>query len=483
MHPDEAYYWSWALNPSLGYFDHPPMIAWIIRGSQWIIERFVPEDSFAASKLFFSQIGFRFLPYFITGVLVPLILGRTLEIVQRAPIGMLQMLILISSPIFFFGPLIVTPDSVFFLGWALCFYCSVRFLRHRRPDSIPGDRTPWNLKLASLAGFSLAFAAYSKYSALLAAFLMILTGAGVRNTLFMGLMSFVLFLPHLLWNLSTGLKDGAGIFFQFQNATGFAFKPVEFKRMGDLWAAQILLWNPFIFFGCFSIALTDLRRLFVSQKKSQFTGSLFLWAMAPLFFFTITSFSRPAEVNWALVGVMGAQVLVLSRIRNKFSLKSLFLLFNLITIVMSFLVITQNQRLADLLEPLNARVAEKLRKPSRLIEFQDWASLRDRVFEATRTEQNYPVEVHTYQNLSELLFYDSVTSNDQKLGGRLKIWADGSRRSQYHLSPEYILPLPKGARYLVARSDERVPAECRSVQILHKGISDPRSFTVYRCGF
>jgi 4-amino-4-deoxy-L-arabinose transferase-like glycosyltransferase len=28
---DEAYYWLWSLHPALGYFDHPPMIAWLIR--------------------------------------------------------------------------------------------------------------------------------------------------------------------------------------------------------------------------------------------------------------------------------------------------------------------------------------------------------------------------------------------------------------------------------------------------------------------
>jgi len=28
---DEAYYWLWSQHPGLGYFDHPPMIAWLIR--------------------------------------------------------------------------------------------------------------------------------------------------------------------------------------------------------------------------------------------------------------------------------------------------------------------------------------------------------------------------------------------------------------------------------------------------------------------
>ena len=28
---DEVYYWTYSLYPSLSYFDHPPMVAWLIR--------------------------------------------------------------------------------------------------------------------------------------------------------------------------------------------------------------------------------------------------------------------------------------------------------------------------------------------------------------------------------------------------------------------------------------------------------------------
>ncbi|MFN5154505.1 MAG: glycosyl transferase, partial [Gemmatimonadota bacterium] len=30
--PDEAYYWTWSRHLAGGYFDHPPMIAWLIAG-------------------------------------------------------------------------------------------------------------------------------------------------------------------------------------------------------------------------------------------------------------------------------------------------------------------------------------------------------------------------------------------------------------------------------------------------------------------
>jgi len=31
LSPEEAYYWNYAMHPSLSYFDHPPMVAWVIR--------------------------------------------------------------------------------------------------------------------------------------------------------------------------------------------------------------------------------------------------------------------------------------------------------------------------------------------------------------------------------------------------------------------------------------------------------------------
>jgi len=34
LHPDEAYYWLWSQHLSLGYYDHPPMVAyWIKAGT------------------------------------------------------------------------------------------------------------------------------------------------------------------------------------------------------------------------------------------------------------------------------------------------------------------------------------------------------------------------------------------------------------------------------------------------------------------
>ena len=35
---DEAYYWHYAKNLTFGYFDHPPMVAWLIGLSSFFFE-------------------------------------------------------------------------------------------------------------------------------------------------------------------------------------------------------------------------------------------------------------------------------------------------------------------------------------------------------------------------------------------------------------------------------------------------------------
>jgi len=35
--PQEAYYWNYAMHPALSYFDHPPIVAWVISAGQFIL--------------------------------------------------------------------------------------------------------------------------------------------------------------------------------------------------------------------------------------------------------------------------------------------------------------------------------------------------------------------------------------------------------------------------------------------------------------
>jgi dolichol-phosphate mannosyltransferase len=35
--PQEAYYWNYTIHPALSYFDHPPVVAWVIRAGYLVL--------------------------------------------------------------------------------------------------------------------------------------------------------------------------------------------------------------------------------------------------------------------------------------------------------------------------------------------------------------------------------------------------------------------------------------------------------------
>jgi hypothetical protein len=466
VHPDEAYYWTWSLKPQLGYFDHPPMIAWVIGFGRMIVETFASDEVLTKHPVFFSIIKLKAGPYFLSSVLTPMVIGKCVEWVQRSPLSVTQMLALMLTPILLLGPHVVTPDAPLFLGWSLCLLSAIGFQKRRFHNNVLGDPTPALITLSVISGVALAFSAYSKYSAVIAAFLLVMTGCGLWNALMMGIVCLVFLFPYMLWMGTQGAEEGAGVFFQFANALGAPIKPNNFKFVGDLWASQLFLWTPFVFIGVGIFFFTDLRRFFLSVKSSRLSGTLFLWSLTPLFFFSLTALKRPAEANWPLVGVLAAITMVLSRLRHRIFWLWLLIFQNMAILILSWMLLTQGPKLADFIENFQPHWAQKLRQPSRLREFSGWDRLHTLIWDIT-THDSRPIEVESFQVLSSLLFVDSSEPKDRKLEKRFFIWEEGSRESQFNHWPRYILPesLKTQSRWLLTREPRKV-AGCR----LHQGL-------------
>ena len=479
VHPDEAYYWTWSLAPQLGYYDHPPMIAWVIGAGRMIVEALVSDELISRSPAFFAIVKLKAGPYFLSSVLTPLVIGKCVEWIQRDSISVTQMLALMLTPILLLGPQVVTPDAPLFLGWSLCLLAAIGFQRRRFHNNVLGDPTPPLFALSLLSGAALAFSAYSKYSALLAAFLLVMSGAGLWNALMMAAVALVFVFPYLLWMSTQGLQDGAGVIFQLGNAIGAPIKPNNFKFVGDLWASQLFLWSPFVFIGVFVFFFTDLRRFFLAVKSSRLSGTLFLWSMAPLLFFSLTALKRPAEANWPLVGVLAASAMVLSRLRNRPFWLWLLIVQNVAILALGWALLTQGPRLASIVEEVRPAWAEKLRKPSRLREFAGWDRLHTLLSDITKQDTR-PIEVESFQVLSSLLFADSAQTSETELSPRLFIWAEGSRESQFNHTPRYVMSerLRKQPRWLLTRDPKKV-AGCRLYQGLVKEASE--LYFLYSC--
>ena len=137
---DEAYYRLWSMAPGLGYYDHPPMIAWWI----WLGRQIVGD----------SALGVRLLPIFASAATSFLVfdlarlVGAGRATAVRAGIWFNAMLLVAA------GGFLAVPDAPASLLWTATLACVLR----------AGRDGSWRWWAA--AGLTAGLAALSKYSAL-----------------------------------------------------------------------------------------------------------------------------------------------------------------------------------------------------------------------------------------------------------------------------------------------------------------------------
>ena len=108
---DEAYYWEWAKHVSLGYADHPPMVAYLILPFQW-----------ATANPLWIRLGF-----LACGVIATLAAAATAKRLagdERA--GLVTALAMTLTPMLSVGFTIATPDGPLMAAWACTLYFAIR---------------------------------------------------------------------------------------------------------------------------------------------------------------------------------------------------------------------------------------------------------------------------------------------------------------------------------------------------------------------
>jgi len=136
---DELYYWCWSRELQLSYYDHPPMVAYLIRG---------------ATELFGDAVAAIRLPAVLSATVVAAVVGWL-----SRPRDLLPMVLL--TPMLTFAAVMVTPDTPLLMFWAL--YLAWLVAVHERLES----RVPAWLWL--LGGVILGCGVLGKYTMGLAA--------------------------------------------------------------------------------------------------------------------------------------------------------------------------------------------------------------------------------------------------------------------------------------------------------------------------
>lgn len=263
---DESYYWVWSKNLQLSYFDHPPMVAWLL----WLGNIFEP---------FLNAVR---IPSVIVGHITILVwINILLKFVSEEKIIFWVFLVLF-SPLLGIGSIIVTPDVplLFFLSLSLLFALKV-FENHKLSNYF-------------FLGISLGLGFISKYHIVLFVPLLLINLfvnmnykkiriKGIMITIAAGLISS---LPVLIWNYQNNFRS-----FSFQLEHGLAQKNWE-----PFWTYSYLIGQFIIIFP--TILYLSIKR---GYKKSE--SLIFFSAWFPLVFFLVSSFKGPVEPNWAIMSL------------------------------------------------------------------------------------------------------------------------------------------------------------------------------------
>ncbi|MDH5638226.1 MAG: glycosyltransferase family 39 protein [Nitrospinota bacterium] len=273
---DEGYYWLWGQHPSLSYYDHPPMVAWIITATGFLGES---ERMVRAGAVLCGAVSSYYL--YLTAK----------EVFNDGPAALWAVILLNLTPMFALGAVVMTPDSPLFMFWAMTTYYGARLVNTQRPHY-------WYA-----VGFFFGLAMLSKYTAALfapALLVFLIFSQENRAWLFrkepylaFGL-SMIIFSPVILWNYQ---RDW--ISFKFQLSHGLAGEnPGFLLTMGEFWGAQAAMTGLFLFFFMMAAMVAVTRKGVAEQRDDYLYLGVISWSLFT--FFLLNSTRTRMEGNWGI---------------------------------------------------------------------------------------------------------------------------------------------------------------------------------------
>lgn len=287
--PDETYYWDWSRRLAFGYFDHPPMIAWLI--------------ALGTNLLGDTPLGVRIMTILAGSVaaLGMVLIARRLADAHTAA----ETAIVISvMPLAAAGLVLATNDAPLLAFTALTLYFIVCALQAER-------RSAQSLKAWAWAGVMLGLAFWSKYTSILLPAGVLLAFVSHRSLwprfgeagpYVACIIAALVFLPVLMWNAR---HDWISMAYQIEHGLG---EPITlrgaWRHEGDLLGGQAGLATP-ILFVMIVIAVAKMLRPRVGPER---------WMLAVVTtvffaFFVYSALRKRVEANWPAPAYVGGVIL------------------------------------------------------------------------------------------------------------------------------------------------------------------------------
>ncbi|OQP50428.1 hypothetical protein A4H97_00880 [Niastella yeongjuensis] len=219
---DEAYYWVYSRFMDWGYFDHPPLIAALIK---------------AGYAIFHNELGVRFFSLLLNAATIFLVQQLTCKKDDR-----LFYAVALSIAVAQIGGILAAPDTPLLFFTVLYFWLYQRFLQKT------------NITNSLLVGMGMACLLYSKYHGILIIGLVLLSNLKLlanKYTYVAGIVCLLLFTPHLYWQYKHNFPSVQFHLFE-RNADSYRFSFTSEYILGQIAFAGpvigwLLLWAAFMY--------------------------------------------------------------------------------------------------------------------------------------------------------------------------------------------------------------------------------------------
>lgn len=281
---DELYYWTWSKNLSPSYYDHSPMVAYLISFATWMFG-----DNLFAIRFFASILSFLIL--WIVAMIVP---------------GKQILILLIFCPVFLFGGHFMTPDLPMLFFWTTYLIWLMHLSTQISQWSDDPITRVWRKAAAAwpywtLGGILLGLGILSKYTMLMALpisfialFLRYRTKAWLGGFVLHSIVAGLFCLPILYFNHQWNWEP---LLFQWHH--GMSQGSFSLNSLFNFIGSQVLL------IGALPFVLAPF--IIKARKELGDNPELYIclfFFLLPLGFFMFQALRNQVEANWALMAYL-----------------------------------------------------------------------------------------------------------------------------------------------------------------------------------
>jgi hypothetical protein len=424
--PDEAYYWDWSRQLSFGYFDHPPLVAWLIAVSRALFGDTITgvRFSMSAAALMASVVSYLLVKKYVSG---------HFALVSWAVLSNAVL-------IFGVGAMLATPDIPQVLFWSLALWAGYH--------AIFETKSRWWLLLGALCGLGML----SKYTFALfpISMFLFLVLSRERRVWFLrrhpwvaGAVGLLVWMPNLLWNQRHHWQT---ILYQLHHGVETR-AALHLDFLGEFVGGQIAILS------LVPAALIGYAAWAVMKNKTDRARTWYLtsFLLVPFCFFLLSSLQKRVEANWPAAAYVSGMMLVPIAIERIASKKIPFLRrFTILSLV--FATLTTAILLVQVVHP----IVHLPPQSDPVAQSHGWRSLAhavDSVRIRIDPERHRPLCALRYQEAALLAFY--LPDHPKTFTVNF-----GSRDNQYSLWPERRPPSPAEVIFLHPADDPHLDALC-----------------------